>query len=105
MAMGYYQIPAGNLLVISDDLNLPVGIMRFRAGGSSGGHNGLRSIDEKIKTTQYARIRIGIGKPSNVDESQADFVLKKFSPEELMHIDQAVLKACDTIESWLSSKI
>lgn len=75
------DLPAENLLVISDDLNLPFGTVRMRKKGSAGGHNGLQNIEDMIETQDYARIRIGIG--NNFQKGgQVDFVLGKISEEE-----------------------
>ncbi len=75
------ELPAENLLVISDDLNLPFGTVRMRKKGSAGGHNGLQNIEDMIETQDYARIRIGIGNDFQKG-GQVDFVLGKISEEE-----------------------
>ena len=75
------SIPAENLLVICDDLNLPFGTVRMRKKGSDGGHNGLKNIQEMIGTQEYARIRIGIGNEFS-QGGQIDFVLGKISEEQ-----------------------
>lgn len=75
------DLPAENLLVISDDLNLPFGTVRMRKKGSAGGHNGLQNIEDMIETQDYARIRIGIGNDFQKG-GQVDFVLGKISEEE-----------------------
>ncbi len=79
--MNKYSFPLENLLVISDDLNLPFGTIRMRMGGSAGGHNGLKSIEECLETDRYARIRIGIGN-GFPQGGQIDFVLGDLSEEE-----------------------
>ncbi len=75
------NIPIENLLVVVDDLALPIGAFRLRAQGSHGGHNGLRNIDEMVGTNHYARLRVGIGNdfPRGM---QVDFVLSRFTTEE-----------------------
>ncbi|MBO5902948.1 MAG: aminoacyl-tRNA hydrolase [Tidjanibacter sp.] len=75
------NIPTENLLVVVDDLALPIGAFRLRAQGSHGGHNGLRNIDEMLGTNRYARLRVGIGNdfPRGM---QVDFVLSRFTTEE-----------------------
>ena len=75
------NIKIENLLVISDDLNLPLGKVRLRASGSSGGHNGLENIESILNSKKYARLRIGISNP-NENFNQVDFVLGKFNEEE-----------------------
>ena len=74
---------ANDLLVVVDDLALPVGSFRFRAKGSDGGHNGLRSVEEALGTTEYARLRIGVGTDTSVaGEVRRDFVLGEFTAEQ-----------------------
>ena len=75
------HLPLENLIVISDDLNLPFGTLRLRPGGSSGGHNGLEDITAKLESDQYARIRVGIGNDFSRG-CQVDFVLGDLSEEE-----------------------
>ena len=75
------HLPLENLIVISDDLNLPFGTIRMRPGGSSGGHNGLEDITLKLESDQWARIRIGIGNEFSRGR-QVDYVLSDFSEEE-----------------------
>ncbi len=82
------------LLVVHDDLDLPLGQLRLRPGGGSGGHNGLRSIMEEIGTGMFPRLRIGIGRPpAGVDP--AEFVLERFTAEERRVIDGVVPRAAD----------
>src|SRR5579884_3599828 len=76
----FYQVPLSDLLVICDDINLPLGKLRARARGTHGGHNGLRDIQNHLGTTEYARLRIGVGAP---EEGEAvDHVLGRFRPGE-----------------------
>ena len=75
------KIPLENLLIVTDDLNLPFGSIRLKTKGSDGGHNGLKDIQEKLKTTNYNRFRFGIG-DSFGKGKQVDFVLSKWSAEE-----------------------
>ena len=75
------NLPLENLIIISDDINLPFGSIRLRAGGSSGGHNGLEDITEKLQTDQWARIRLGIGNEFSRG-GQIDYVLGELSEEE-----------------------
>ena len=79
--MQMLNLPLENLIVISDDLNLPFGTLRMRANGSSGGHNGLENIAECLESEQWARIRVGIGKEFHPGE-QVDYVLGDLSLEE-----------------------
>lgn len=99
-AMDYYQVQPTDVMVVLDDLALPAGRIRLRAGGSSGGHNGLRSIEQCLGTNQYPRLRIGIDpKPAFVP--QADYVLQRFTPEQRTMIDDAIARACGAIVTWI----
>lgn len=93
------KIPMENVLVLMDDLSLPLGTLRLRASGSAGGHNGLKSIDESLATDKYARLRIGIG--NNFPKGmQVNFVLGKWNKAEIPVIQAALLKCPDVIESF-----
>src|SRR5581483_11570500 len=78
--MDFYQLPLADLLVVCDDMNLPLGKLRVRAKGTHGGHNGLRDIQNHLGTTEYARLRIGVGAPEEGDA--VDYVLGRFRPGE-----------------------
>jgi len=87
-----------DLLVVVDDLDLPLGRLRLRAGGSHGGHNGLRSIIEALGQDAFPRLRVGIGRPpEGVDP--AEFVLTRFSAEERVLIELALDRAADAVEA------
>lgn len=90
----------GNLLVVYDELDLPVGTVRMRDKGSSGGHNGMRSIIERLGTQELARLRIGIGRPPP-GEDPIDYVLTTFRHDERPVVEQAVRYAADAVESWV----
>ena len=81
------HLPLENLIVISDDINLPFGTLRMRAGGSSGGHNGLEDITLKLESEQWTRIRVGIGNDFSRGR-QVDYVLGDLSKEEKEQIPQ-----------------
>jgi len=81
------SIPVENLIVISDDLNLPFGTIRMRQGGSAGGHNGLQNIIDTLETDAWARIRVGIGNEFSRG-GQIDFVLGDMSEEEIRQIPE-----------------
>jgi PTH1 family peptidyl-tRNA hydrolase len=93
----YYEIEPADLLVISDDYNLPLGRLRLRLGGASGGHKGLTSIIGTLGP-EFHRLRIGIGEPKF---DAADFVLSRFSPAEREVMDIAVRTAGDAAADWL----
>ena len=89
--------PLADLLVIADDFALPFGKLRFREGGSHGGHNGLRSIVEELGSERFSRLRIGIGDP---DRAAVDHVLSTFAPDEASRLDELLDAAADAVEAW-----
>jgi PTH1 family peptidyl-tRNA hydrolase len=95
----FFQVPVGDLLVVCDDINLPLGKLRFRAQGSHGGHNGLRDIQSHLGTTEYARLRLGVGAPP--EDQAVDHVLGRFRPSERPVIDDAVAQAVQGVLLWL----
>lgn len=97
--MDFYQVPLSDLLVICDDVNLPVGQLRIRPRGSHGGHRGLQDIQRHLGTTEYARLRIGVGQPEAGD--LADYVLDRFRPTERPVIEEAIQRAAQAVEVWL----
>lgn len=82
LAAMYYRLPLDHILVLSDDVSLPVGKIRVRAEGSAGGHNGLKSIISHLGSQDFPRIRIGVGAKPHPDYDLADWVLSSFTPEE-----------------------
>lgn len=98
LAGGFYKIPPERVLVISDDVSLPVGKLRIRKGGSAGGHNGLKSIIQHLGTDQFPRIKVGVGQKPHPDYDMADWVLSKFAGEDLKTITEAIRKAADAVE-------
>ncbi|MBN2579483.1 MAG: aminoacyl-tRNA hydrolase [Pirellulales bacterium] len=103
-AGNFYKIPPANLLVICDDLNLPLGKLRIRARGSSGGQKGLEDIIRCLGTEDFARLRMGIGSPpEHLD--WADFVLSRFTAEEQCEVDRAVARAVEAVEVWIRQGI
>ena len=97
--MSELKLPVENLLVISDDLNLPFGTLRLRKGGSAGGHNGLSNITEMIGTQDYARIRVGIGNDFSRG-GQIDFVLGGLSPEEKEQMPQICDRVIEGVKAF-----
>lgn len=98
--MDYYQIELEDLLVIYDDLDLPVGKIRLRQKGSPGGHNGIKSTVAHLGTQQFNRIRIGIDRPVS-GMSVPDYVLGRFRPDEISLTQEAVKKSSEACEVWL----
>lgn len=99
-AQGFYKIPLEDLLVVCDDLNLPLGKLRFRATGSSGGQKGMEDVIRRLGSEAIARLRIGIGQPPG-GWNWADFVLSRFAKDEVPVMDQAVLQAADAVVDWV----
>ncbi len=89
-----------NMLVILDDLALPFGKIRIKKGGSHGGHNGLKSINEHLSDNNYPRLRFGIGDNFSLGQ-QSNYVLSKFSNEEKKELDLYKEDSCDAIESFI----
>lgn len=88
------------LIVVHDELDLEPGVVRAKVGGGLAGHNGLRSITSHLSTQDYARVRIGVGKPPSADEG-ADHVLRKVAPADRVVLDAAVGVAADVVESFI----
>ena len=93
LAGGFYKIPPDHVLVISDDVALPLGKLRIRAGGSAGGHNGLKNIIAHLGTDQFPRVRVGVGAPEG--GGMIDWVIGSFSQAERKQADEAVSRAVD----------
>ncbi len=95
------KIPISNLLVISDDLALPFGTLRLKGKGSAGGHNGLKDIEEVLKTNTYSRLRFGIG-DDYPRGKQADFVLGSWSKKENLALDERIEQSTKFIHSFVT---
>ena len=89
-----------DLLVLVDDVALPVGRLRLRPGGSSGGHNGLKSVETRLRTREYARLRVGVGAPPP-DMDLVEWVLGPFSPEEEASVAEVLPTAVDGVRLWM----
>src|SRR5262249_26897706 len=99
-ALRFYKLDPADLLVVCDDLSLPLGKLRIRGGGSDGGQKGLRDIAAHLGTENYPRLRIGIGERWAVDA--ADFVLSRFRSAERPIIDDALILASQAVAVWAS---
>ena len=97
-AARFYKIPADHVVVISDDISLPVGKLRIRTGGSAGGHNGLKNIIQHLGTDQFPRIKVGVGQKPHPACDMADWVLGKFQGEDKKAVEAAVKRAADAVE-------
>lgn len=101
LAGGFYKIPPDHVLVISDDVALPLGKLRIRAGGSAGGHNGLKNIIAHLGTDQFPRVKIGVGGKPHPEYDMADWVLSQFAGEDKKTMEEAVRRAADAAECLL----
>jgi PTH1 family peptidyl-tRNA hydrolase len=99
-AAQFYKLDLADLLVVCDDLSLPLGKLRLRAGGSDGGQKGLRDIAAQLGTDQYPRLRVGLGERGLLDAS--DFVLTRFKPSERPIIDDALISATQAVAVWVT---
>ncbi|MBF6436946.1 aminoacyl-tRNA hydrolase [Nocardia cyriacigeorgica] len=96
----FFSVPATEVIVVHDELDLPFGAIRLKRGGGEGGHNGLRSVSQALTTKDYLRTRIGIGRPPG-RQDPADFVLKPFSAPERKDVPVLVEQAADAVELLL----
>ena len=100
-AAKFYKVPPEHVIVISDDVSLPVGKLRIRAKGSAGGHNGLKSIIAHLGTDKFPRLRMGVGAPPHPDYDMADWVLGSFKNQDALDIDAACARAWEAVESLI----
>jgi PTH1 family peptidyl-tRNA hydrolase len=99
-AVRFYKLDPADLLVVCDDLNLPLGKLRLRGGGTDGGQKGLRDITAQLGTEAYARLRIGIGDRGETEAT--DFVLSRFRGAERPVIDDALILASQAVAVWVT---
>ena len=100
--MDYYQIKMEDMIVVYDDLDMPVGKIRLRTKGSAGGHNGLKSMIHHLGTQNFNRIRIGVDRPKH-GEQIIDYVLGQLTKDEVVVIEEAINKSALACEKWLST--
>jgi peptidyl-tRNA hydrolase, PTH1 family len=98
-AVDFYKLSLLDVLVVCDDIALPLGKLRMRAKGSHGGQNGLRSIQEALGTPEYPRLRIGVGSPGDHWDA-ADYVLNRFKPGERAVVQDAIAQAAQAVLVW-----
>jgi PTH1 family peptidyl-tRNA hydrolase len=103
-AVKFYDLPLADVLVVGDDFNLPLGTLRARSQGSAGGQKGLKNIIERLGSMEIPRLRIGIG-PVPGEWDPADFVLSRFSADERPVILDAMDRAADGVECWVTEGI
>lgn len=103
-AAAYYKVPSDRVIVVCDDTSLPQGRLRIRKKGSSGGHNGLKSIIAALGTEDFPRIRIGVGAPPPKDEGgeMIDWVLGEFKGKDAGEIAESCEKACDALLTYIT---
>lgn len=102
--LNFFKIPLEKMIVIYDELDLPLGRLRMRGSGSAGGHNGVRSLIEHLGTRDFTRMRVGIGHPDDLIPVH-DYVLGKFFPEELPVMEKMVQRAVQGVELWLDQGV
>ena len=92
-AADYYKVDPEDILIVYDDISLAPGQLRIRAKGSAGGHNGLKSIIYHLNSDTFPRVKMGVGAPKHEDYDLADFVLGRFTKEEIPVMEDAIVKA------------
>ena len=95
LAGGFYKIPPDHILVLYDDVSLPLGKLRVRGSGSAGGHNGIKNIIAHLGTDAFPRIKVGVGAPEGADRDLVDWVIGNFTQAQRKVVDEAIEKALD----------
>ena len=101
-AVRFYKIPPEHVIVVSDEISLPIGKLRIRVKGSAGGHNGLKNIIAQLGTDAFPRIRIGVGAPPHPDYDMADWVLSAFKDQDAVDMRDAALRAAHAAECYIT---
>ena len=101
----FHKVPPDRVLVAVDDADLPLGALRLRPDGSSGGHHGLESVEQHLGTRQYARLRVGIGRRTGDGRQIAGWVLAPFGADEQALLEKVLQTGCEQVECWLSAGI
>lgn len=104
-AAKFYKIPPERVIVLHDEISFDVGLFRIRRKGSSGGHNGLKSIIEMLGSEDFPRVKIGVGKKPSPDYDLVDWVLGKFSKDDIDKLSSRFVDVCDTAKLILAGKI
>ncbi len=100
----YYRIPPARILAIFDDMDIPLGTLRIRNGGGTGGHNGMKSITQRLGTQDFPRIRFGIGRPPGRMDPAA-YVLRPFQENEAILVVETVDRVVRAVQTWLAEGI
>ena len=101
-AARFYKIPPEHVIVVSDEISLPIGKLRIRTKGSAGGHNGLKDIIAKLGTDAFPRIRIGVGAPPHPDYDMADWVLSSFKNQDAEDMLAAAARAAQAAQCYIT---
>lgn len=99
--MNFYKIPKENLLVIHDDIDLPFGTMKLQHNRGAGGQNGVKNISQLLGHSEYARLKMGVGRPAHPDFAVSDYVLGNFPKDEAAVLDRYLEAAADAVESFI----
>jgi PTH1 family peptidyl-tRNA hydrolase len=100
----YFKVEPAAVLIVVDDVHLPLGRLRVRARGSAGGHNGLKSIEAHLGTDEYARLRVGVGRERDGGR-MSNHVTSRFEPDERVVIEETIGRAADAVETFLAEGI
>lgn len=100
--VNFFKLPVENVIIISDDISLDTGRIRVRGKGSAGGHNGLKSIIYHLNSDQFPRVRIGVGSPQNKDYDLVDYVLGRFTKEEIPVLEDAIIRADKAVKEIIA---
>ena len=104
-AASFYKIPPDHIVVVHDDMALPAGKLRIKRGGSDGGHNGIKSITRRLGTSDYPRVKIGVGEPPNPEWDRIDWVVGKLSEAEYKVIAEAAERAVKAVTELIAHGI
>ena len=104
-AARFFKLPPERVIVVSDDVSLPLGKLRIRAKGSAGGHNGLKSIIAHLGTDAFPRVKIGVGAPPREDFDMADWVLGKFTGPDAKTMDDAAARAWEAVKCCITEGV
>ena len=101
-AAAFYKVPPEHIIVVSDEVSLPIGKLRIRKSGSAGGHNGLKNIITMPGTDAFPRIRMGVGAPPHADYDMADWVLSSFKNQDADDMRSLAVRVCDAVECYIA---
>lgn len=102
---GFYKIPPQQIIVLHDEVDLPFGKLKIQQNRGHGGHNGVRSISQLLGTNDYVRVRMGVGRPPHPEMSAADWVLGRFSSDEVNQLDSFLEKSCRAAEAIIANGV